>query len=204
MNEKYFNLSKEKQNKIINAGFKVFSQNSYKKSPVSEIAFNAGISKSLLFFYFKNKKELYLYLWEESGKITTKAVESINCFNNGDFFEIMEQGMKVKIDLMVRYPDMSMFAIKAFYETDPEIKSEIQKSYAVAVDSTSKIIYKSFDPPKFIEGIDFSMMYKEIYYASAGYLWQTMQEGIIDPQKVEKDYNELIKFWKKVYLRKGE
>ena len=57
MNEKFFSLPTEKQQAIINAGYRVFSQNSYKKSPMSEIAAAAGISKSLLFHYFKNKKE---------------------------------------------------------------------------------------------------------------------------------------------------
>ncbi len=32
MNEKFFQLPKEKQERIINAGFYVFSKNSYKKS----------------------------------------------------------------------------------------------------------------------------------------------------------------------------
>lgn len=60
MNEKFYSLPQEKQNRIINAGFRVFSRNSYRKSPMNEIAGEAGISKSLLFFYFKNKKKLYL------------------------------------------------------------------------------------------------------------------------------------------------
>ena len=34
---------------------------------MSEIATEAGISKSLLFHYFKNKKEFYLYLRKEEG-----------------------------------------------------------------------------------------------------------------------------------------
>ena len=62
MNDKFFSLPIEKQEAIVNAGFRVFSQNSYKKSPMSEIADAAGISKSLLFYYFHNKKEFYLFL----------------------------------------------------------------------------------------------------------------------------------------------
>lgn len=57
MNEKFFALPEEKQQAILNAGYRVFSQNSYKKSPMSEVAETAGISKSLLFHYFHNKKE---------------------------------------------------------------------------------------------------------------------------------------------------
>lgn len=65
MNDKFFSLPEEKQQAIINAGHRVFSQNTYKNSPMSEIAAAADISKSLLFHYFKNKKELYLFLWDE-------------------------------------------------------------------------------------------------------------------------------------------
>ncbi len=46
MNEKFFALPKEKQQRIINAGYRVFSRNSYRKSPVGEIAAEADISKS--------------------------------------------------------------------------------------------------------------------------------------------------------------
>ena len=48
INERFFSLPAEKQQAIINAGYRVFSQNSYKNSPMSEIAEAAGISKSLL------------------------------------------------------------------------------------------------------------------------------------------------------------
>ena len=38
MNEKFFSLPEEKQQAIINAGYKVFSQNTYHNSPMREIA----------------------------------------------------------------------------------------------------------------------------------------------------------------------
>ena len=69
MNDKFFSLPEEKQLAIINAGYRVFSQNSYKKSPMSEIAAEAGISKSLLFHYFKNKREAMIsHLTETAPK----------------------------------------------------------------------------------------------------------------------------------------
>ena len=45
MNEKFFSLPQKKQQAIINAGYRVFSQNSYKNSPMSESALEAGSSK---------------------------------------------------------------------------------------------------------------------------------------------------------------
>ena len=72
MNERFYQLPEEKQNTIINAGYRVFSRNSYKKSPMSEIADAAKISKSLLFHYFQNKRDFYLFLWDKCCKTTVE------------------------------------------------------------------------------------------------------------------------------------
>ena len=68
MNEKFFSISKEKQERIIRCAYEVFSQNSYKEASMSKIADAGGISKSLLFHYFSNKREFHLYLWENAGR----------------------------------------------------------------------------------------------------------------------------------------
>ena len=73
MNERFYSLSQDKQQRIINAAYKVFALNSYKKAPMSEIANEAEISKALLFHYFRNKKDLYLYLWDNAADLTQKA-----------------------------------------------------------------------------------------------------------------------------------
>lgn len=56
MNERFFSLSKEKQNAILNAGYRVFSQNSYKNSPMSEIAQDAGSVNPYCFIIFITKR----------------------------------------------------------------------------------------------------------------------------------------------------
>ena len=52
MNSKFFGLSIEKQQRIVNAAYKVFSENSYKKAPMSEIADEGGVSKSITISLF--------------------------------------------------------------------------------------------------------------------------------------------------------
>lgn len=85
MNQKFFNLSDEKRKRIIDAGYRVFSENKYKKSPMSEIATEAEISKSLLFHYFKNKKELYLYLYDYGVEIIMEEALKEKLFQEKDF-----------------------------------------------------------------------------------------------------------------------
>ena len=128
MNPKFYSLPIEKQSAILNAGFHVFSQNTYKKSPMSEIAEAAGISKALLFHYFHNKKELYLFLWDTCCTITVEEMTRCGAYEQTDLFGSMDYGMQAKLRLMRQYPDIGMFAVRAFYEKDPEVSADIQKS----------------------------------------------------------------------------
>lgn len=129
MNERFYALPPEKQQAIINAGYRLFSQNSYKNSPMSEIAAEAGISKSLLFHYFHNKKELYLFLWDKCAETTIEFLTRYGCYGQTELFESMERGMRAKMEIIRLYPDMGNFTIKAFYEKDAGISAAIQESY---------------------------------------------------------------------------
>ena len=199
MNEKFYSLPEEKQQRILNAGFCVFSQNSYKKSPMSEIADRAGISKSLLFFYFRNKKELYLFLWDTASRVTVEALTAYRCYEPTDLFEMMERGMHAKLDLMEIYPYMSAFAIKAFYERDPQISGEIRKSYQHSFDQKAMRSIMKLDPRDFVPGLDLGLMHREMYWASVGYLWEMMQRGPLDRKQMEQDFTRLLEFWKSIY-----
>lgn len=202
MNEKFFHLPSEKQQAIINAGYRVFSQNSYKNSPMSEIAEAAGISKSLLFHYFHNKKELYLFLWDKCAETTIKFLTKYECYGQKDLFESMERGMRAKMQIIRLYPDMGRFTIKAFYEKDPEINAAIQESYHRYFNLKAEKTRLNLDPAKFIPGLDIPMMYREMYLASEGYLWEMVQRGNLDIMQMEKDFMNLMTFWKSIYLRK--
>ena len=154
MNEKFFQLPEEKQQRIINAGFRIFSLNTYKKSPMSEIAAEAGISKSLLFHYFKNKQELYLFLWNHAAEITIAAMKEYACYESDDFFEMMELGLQAKIHIMKKNPYLGAFTMKAFYEKEPAIREEIQKSYMYLVNASAEVSLEKINPQDFIPGID--------------------------------------------------
>ncbi len=201
MNEKFFALPEEKQQRIIDAGYRVFSENSYRKSPMSEIAAEAGISKSLLFHYFHNKRELYLFLWNTCVKTTVQSMAESGCYEQTDLFEMLYRGMMVKIGLMRIYPHMGNFALKVFYEKDPEVASGIQTSYEDFKKINAYSTLLKLDPRQFKEGIDISQIYKEMYLASVGYFWEMMQKGDLDVEKMEQDFLEMIEFWKKIFMR---
>ena len=94
MNEKFFTLSPEKQARITNAALEVFARNDYKHASTDDIAAKAGISKGLLFYYFRNKQSLYLYLYDYAleqvrGQVLRQKLDGVT-----DFFELMHIGAR--------------------------------------------------------------------------------------------------------------
>lgn len=204
MNERFFLLPQEKQQKIINAGYKIFSENPYKKSPMSEISDEAGISKSLLFHYFHNKKALYTYLFEYAKEITNKELLHIGITESTDFFELLEKSLHAKCNLTRKYPYISAFSLRAFYEQEPEIKDSIHHVFWDLYDVSKGMIQKVMENTRFHAGIDFEFLYKEITWTMNGYMQMVYMSGKIDADQIENDLSRLLAFWKKVYLKDEE
>lgn len=204
MNEKFFSLPVEKQRRILNAGYRVFSSNSYKKSPMREIAEAADISKSLLFHYFQNKRELYLFLWETCARVTVEQLQKFGCYEAEDLFEAMRRGLIAKAEIMRRYPDMGAFAVKAYYERDPEICEPLQRSFARYASFRANARQLKLDPARFVPGLNLERMYRDMYWATEGYLWEKQLRGPIDVDEMVKDFNEMIDFWRQIYQKKED
>ena len=203
MNEKFNSLSDERKKKIINGAMKCFSIHGYEKASMADIAKEAGVSKALLFHYFETKKKLFLYLWNLTAEKTRESLVASGVEGDKDFFSVMEKGLKAKMDLARSWPWMAIFAVKAWYEDDPEVSPDITKStdpYAKVTGETLRQLYPDTD---FRDDLDIGVMYKDMYYMSEGYLWHEMQRGEIDPNKMEKEYMAFLKLWRKAYL-KGE
>ncbi|MBQ1992220.1 MAG: TetR/AcrR family transcriptional regulator [Clostridia bacterium] len=201
MNNKFFTLPIEKQRRIINAAYKVFSENSYKKAPMSEIAEEGNISKSLLFHYFTNKKDLYMYLWDNACEITTQAIREYKTLDTDDFFEMLRRTLLSKCSVMRDYPYMYAFSLRAYYETAPEIKDSIQENFNVASKESEMLVIEKIDKSKLRKDIDIKTMYTEILYAVDGYMLQKYRMNRIIPDEIERETGALINFWEKVYTQ---
>ena len=204
VNEKFFSLPRAKQQSILNAGFHAFAGSSYRRTSCREIAEEAGISKALLFHYFHNKKEFYLFLLDTASCLTEEALAQSGAFEEKDLFEQLRKGILVKIGLMRRFPDMGTFSLKAFYEKDEEVFREIRERIDHYSDYQRNQERLQLDPKDFRPGIDLHMMYKEMLWASEGYLWEYCQEPGFDIEQVEKDFNRLVGFWRSIYAREDE
>lgn len=201
MNEGFFSLPADKQRKIINMGFQVFSQNTYKKAPVAEIASKADISKALLFYHFKNKKEFYLFLWNKSIELTSNAMKEQDVLGTSNYFEMLRRSLIGKCNLLREYPYVSEFSLRAYYEENIEVKKEIQDSFHKINLESEKKAFEIIDITKLRDDIDIHQMYQEMVWASDGYLHMSLMQGNINVDKLKSDFEKLIHMWEKVYQK---
>ena len=131
MNEKFFDLKKEKQDRMINAALKVFAQNGYKHASTDDIVSEAGISKGLLFHYFGSKLGLYTFLHDYSVRfmkleLTTGVSSSVK-----DYFEIRKQMEFAKMQVLKNYPYMQQFLDRCAVENVSEALVAIEGQRSV-------------------------------------------------------------------------
>ena len=120
MNEKFFDLKKEKQDRMINAALKVFAENGFRRASTDEMVKEAGISKGLLFHYFISKTGLYEFVFDYSVKYLMMEMTSAVNAQETDYFVIRRQMEKAKTVAMKNFPFRQIFLLRAGQEDVPE------------------------------------------------------------------------------------
>ena len=125
MNEKFFDLKKEKQDRMINAALKVFARNGYSHSSTDEIVAEAAISKGLLFHYFGSKLGLYAFLFDYSTRFAILELRSGVEQGEFDFYSLQQQIAEAEAAVTRQYPYLLLFLESAAEETDAEARAAV-------------------------------------------------------------------------------
>ena len=202
MNDKFYDIKNEKQERILNAAIKVFALNGYRKASTDVIVKEAGISKGLLFHYFSNKLSLYEYIIDYSVKyMNFEFTSSVNKYEK-DFFELQMMMEQAKIRVMKLYPYMQQFLASLRYETDPAAKEVIGEN-AYALESMLNVIYKQADTSKFQEYVVVSKVVDMIRWMSDSYLRERQIEGEIDSEELVAEFAKYLKMLRAHFYRGG-
>ena len=131
MNEKFFDLKRDKQDRIINAGLKVFAKHGYRHATTDDIVKEAGISKGLLFHYFTNKVGVYVFLMDYSVRFLLLELSRTVKADTKNYFELLKQMESGKLAVLKNYPYMQAFLDKAFEEVCLEALEECEEQKEV-------------------------------------------------------------------------
>lgn len=151
MNEKFFDLSREKQDRMINGAVEVFAKNGYKHASTDDMVKAVDVSKGLWFHYFGSKLGLYNFVYGYSVKYIILELSSILDQKETDYFEIVKQIEFTKMRISKKYPYMTRFIEQAKKEPDETVRAQIAEDSQMYQDRMAAFIKDaeiSFIPDK--------------------------------------------------------
>lgn len=151
MEDVLLEIESSKKEKIINAAIVEFSQNGYEKASTNAIVKRAGVSKGLIYHYFKNKQTLYDYLIYYVFDLIMGEIERKLNFNEPDVFKRLKEIAIIKMSISIKHPNIYDIVPK-FYEN---------RSY-----DEIKALAESFSPDLFNrvmkDNVDYSLFKDDI------------------------------------------
>jgi len=207
MSSKFLSLNPEKQERILNAALKEFAQKGYENASTNEIVKSAGISKGLLFHYFKNKKELYLFLYNHFTHVMVEEFFNELDLSERDIFERMKTLMILKNKLMAKHPEVFDFTVAASMETAEEVKEILNNTNTELIQASYSRLFDNIDISRFREGVDIQRTINIIMWTLQGISNQELEKAkrlnIVKPNFDEgfKEAEVYIDMMKKAFYK---
>ncbi len=152
----FFNLSQEKQERIIESAKAAFSKKRYSAVTIDEIVALAKIPKGSFYQYFDNKDDLYKYIFYDVGKDKKEMLlEALDQYDELDFSKMLMQLMNKAYEFEAR--DRRIFELKQRFlnEVPQETKNIILSELVPAtMDLYKQIILKYIQNTTFREDVD--------------------------------------------------
>ena len=128
MNDKFFDLAREKQDRMINGAIEVFAKNGYKHASTDDMVKTVGVSKGLWFHYFGSKEGIYVFVYDYCVKYMLLELSTIVDENETDYFELIRQIAKTKIKVGRSYPYLTIFLETAAQEPEQALVAKTAES----------------------------------------------------------------------------
>lgn len=207
MNDKFFDLKKEKQDRMINGALKIFALNGYQKASTDDIVKEAGISKGLLFHYFGSKAGLYVFVYEYSARYMSMELQRAISLRERDLFRLLSQVEDAKNVLLRNYPYMQKFLLTHEDVQDREIQKAIEGLTDLVPKAMDEVVERA-DFDRIEPDVDRAFLVRSMNYVTRG----LMETALTDKMDAEDVYKEAkafyemmrIKFTKKEYLEEDE
>ena len=199
--ENFCSLPKEKQRLVRDAALRVFGQNRYRKASIKDVADAAGISKSMVFYYFGTKKELYLYLVDYCSQVLTGVLLTQDIVLPNDYFDRMYLAMDRQMKALKDEPFLLPFLRTMLSEADPEITQELHKYKEHASSFQSHYAFSEVDLSKFKDEVDPVVVLRMFVWMAEGFSRSTSFDHGSDLQKATDQFAEVLRLLKRVLYK---
>ena len=183
----FYNIDKEKRDRIIEVIIDEFSENTYETSSINQIVKNADIAKGSFYQYFEDKLDIYKMAIEISQKERTEYIEKIN--NNSrhtdDFRKMRELFISV-IKFEIDKPKFSNILNKFYKNTDIDFKNKVIESIEIDNRYEFKTILQ--------EGIDSGKIYYNVDVEFMAFLLESISRNTKEYFKIKRNENKYVNY----------
>lgn len=197
MNGKFFDLKKEKQDRMINAALKIFAQHGYRRASTDDIVKEAGISKGLLFHYFESKIGVYNFVYDYSVRYISLELKTAVNPKERNLFEILRQMEMGKMMAMRGYPYMQQFLNEAMYEDVSEALLSIEQKRTELTDLYEQLLSQA-DLSLLPAGVDAGKIIQMLDYTIKGLMTSRFQDASFQPEMLYEEIKGYINFLEKM------
>lgn len=191
MNSKFFDLKKEKQDRMINAGLKVFALQGYRHGSTDDIVKEAAISKGLLFHYFGSKLGVYQFIYDYSVKYMNLELRRTVNPKEQDLFAVMKQVECARMYAMRGYPYMQQFLNRSMWEDSREaLLCAAEKR--TALEEAYRGILGQIDYSALPRGVDGEKLRKMLDFTIKGLMTERFQNESFGPEALYQEICEYL------------
>ena len=201
MNDKFFDLKKEKQDRMINAALKVFAINGYKHASTDDIVSEAGISKGLLFHYFGSKLGLYTFVHDYSVRYMKLELTTGVSSTAKDYFEIRKQIEFAKMQVLKNYPYMQQFLDRCAVENVSEALVAIERQRDVIRDVYAALKNQT-DHTLFTANVSFEKLDAMLDYTITGLMCTRFGDESFHPEMLYEETVSYLDMMKQISYKK--
>ncbi|SIS49283.1 TetR/AcrR family transcriptional regulator [Salimicrobium flavidum] len=196
--KKFETLEEEKKRRILEASLFEFAEEGYEKASTNNIVKEAGIGKGMLFYYFKNKKQLYHYLVEYSLRTIQEQYFSRIDTDEPDFIERMKKVTRLKWEVYLENLAVFQFSSTLFLSDMSGLPERLLSQYKKLQEDGFALLYKDIDLTLFRKDVSRDKLFHIIQYFLGGYEERLKNElkgqsvQAIDFEKYVKEFFEYL------------
>lgn len=211
MNEAFYKLDQEKQQRIIRAALLEFAEKGYEHASTNAIVKRAGIGKGMLFYYFNSKQDLYHFLVEYSiDSIMAGFIEQVDA-SISDVIERLAHISYLKWHYFKENPEISTFITSFVLKDSVPLPERLQEKYEAMfqIGMEKTYVFQNADYDLFRDDIDPKKAIQLIQWTLSGYQQDFLQryrgKGLAELplEKLWEEFAEYLEIIKKCFYKES-
>jgi len=170
MYENFERIPKADKLCILNACIEEFAQKGYEKASTNAIVRKAGIPKGTLFFFFGNKKNLYLYVIDHAVTLYTQMTLESSAEMPDDLFDRLLFLGRERMKFALNQPQLYKLFYNAFINAPEDIQNELRQRYSAYYTPSMQMLTDGLDCSRFKPEVNVDKVIELIYLILEGLL----------------------------------